>query len=156
MTLRFSLTVPALTLPLALTEALWTHARREAPTECVGLLGGRLLASGRAEVQALYPLPNSAVTPETRYEVAPGPLLRALRAIEAQGQVLVAIYHSHPQGPGTPSATDRQRAAYDVPYLIADLRGGSLRAFALPAGQELVLDAPYGPASTPSTRRAQR
>jgi proteasome lid subunit RPN8/RPN11 len=154
-----SLTLPGLHLPAALADVLWTQARLAQPQECVGLLGGQPAdADGLwlAAVQAVYPLPNSAAAPERRYQVAPGPLLRALRALEAQGQVLVGLYHSHPLGPATPSATDRQQAAYSVPYLIADLASGTLRAYLLPAGQEVPLHATQGPASGPSTRRAQR
>ena len=48
-------------------------------------------------------------------------MLRALKAIQAEELELVAIYHSHPHGPAQFSRTDQQKAAYDVPYLIADL-----------------------------------
>lgn len=131
----------ALHLPRVLEDALWAHARRDAPAECVGAIGGHERPDG-LYAHALYPLPNIAPDPVRHYLADPGHLLRALRAMQAEGLSLVALYHSHPNGPATPSRTDTQLAAYSVPYLIADLRGGSLLAYLLPDGRavEIVLD----------------
>lgn len=129
--------VPWLTLPRALRSRLWEHARREAPRECVGLLGGR----GRL-VTSLYPLTNVAPHPERAYRADDLELLRALRAMRAEALDLVGIYHSHPHGPPHPSDEDRRLAAWDVPYLIADLGGRTLRAYLLPSGQEVRVESP--------------
>lgn len=126
----------SLTLPPRLVAALWRHAEREAPRECVGALGGRPMT---AEALALYPLANVAPDPERTYLADPGHLLRALRAMEAGGLSLVALYHSHPRGPAMPSRTDRQLATYDVPYVIADLTARTLRAYRLPGGEAVPL-----------------
>ncbi|GBF05402.1 Mov34/MPN/PAD-1 protein [Deinococcus aerius] len=127
-----------LLLPPALVGALWDHAEREAPRECVGALGGRLMASG-AEAAALYPLANVSSDPERTYLAHPGHLLRALRAMEAAGLTLVGLYHSHPRGPAEPSLTDTRLAAYPVPYVIADLRTRTLHAYRLPEGLPVAL-----------------
>lgn len=125
---------PALTLPAPLRARLWGHARAQAPRECVGLLGGR---AGVAS--ALYPLRNVAPFPERAYRADDLELLRALKAMRREEQELLGIYHSHPHGPDRPSATDVRLARYAVPYLIADLSSGSLRAFLLPEGEEVRL-----------------
>ena len=122
----------ALVVPASLLAALWAHARREAPRECVGVLGGR-----GAAALALYPLANVASRPERAYRADDRELLRAFLAMRSEALDLVAIYHSHPHGPPGPSAEDRRLAGYDVPYLIADLAGGTLRAFLLPGGEEV-------------------
>lgn len=129
-------------LPRVLAEALWAHARRDAPAECVGAIGGHEHPDG-LHAHALYPLPNIAPHPARQYLADPIHLLRALRAMQAEGLSLVALYHSHPTGPATPSRTDTRLAAYSVPYLIADLRGGSLRGYSLPDGRavEIMSDA---------------
>ncbi len=127
-----------LLLPPALVGALWAHAEREAPRECVGALGGRVAESG-AEALALYPLANVSPDPERTYLAHPGHLLRALRAMEAGGLTLVGLYHSHPRGPARPSVTDTHLAAYPVPYVIADLRTRTLHAYRLPEGSPVVL-----------------
>lgn len=89
---------------------------------------------------SLYPLTNVSPHPERAYRAHDLELLRALRAMRAEALELVGIYHSHPHGPPQPSDEDRRLAAWDVPYLIADLRTGTLRAYLLPSGQEIRVD----------------
>lgn len=125
-------------LPRPLEAALWTHARRDAPHECVGALGGHVCGADFV-ARALYPLPNVAPEPERAYLAGPESFLRAMRAMREGCMTLVGLYHSHPRGPAWPSETDRRLAAYPVPYLIADLRGGTLRAYLLPEGGEVPL-----------------
>ena len=127
-----------LILPPALADALWAHARREAPRECVGAIGG-YARGGAAHAAALYPLPNIAPDPERTYLADPGHLLRALRAMQLGGQTLVALYHSHPRGPAWPSDADARLAAYPVPYVIADLPAQVLTAYRLPGGERVAL-----------------
>ncbi|MFC4453364.1 M67 family metallopeptidase [Deinococcus sonorensis] len=114
--------------------ALWQHVNQALPQEAVGVLGGRA-----GVIQAVYPLPNRAQDPLRTYLADPGALVRVLKAMQADGQDWLAIYHSHPQGPAWPSRTDLERATYRLPYLIADARRGELRAFLLPGGQEVEL-----------------
>ncbi|WP_034385128.1 Mov34/MPN/PAD-1 family protein [Deinococcus sp. YIM 77859] len=123
----------ALILPPVLAAALWAHADRAAPHECVGAIGGDVRGNV-AEAVALYPLANISPDPQRTYLADPGHLLRALRAMQAGGLTLVALYHSHPQGPARPSGTDTRLAAYSVPYVIADLSTRTLAAFLLPQG----------------------
>lgn len=132
--------MPAVTLrlPPVLVAALWAHAERDAPRECVGALGGAF-AGQEAQALALYPLANVSPDPERTYLADPGHLLRALRAMEAAGLTLVGLYHSHPRGPAGPSGTDTRLAAYPVPYVIADLRTRTLRAYRLPEGSPVAL-----------------
>lgn len=134
----------SLDLSPLLRRQLWAHARSAAPRECVGVLGGQDSGgqnegeSGwRAEVYV--PLPNVAARPEAEYQADPGALIRALRGFRAAGLTLCGIFHSHPRGPQQPSPTDIANAAYDVPYLIADLSAGTLHAFLLPDGGEVAV-----------------
>lgn len=129
----------SLILPAILADALWAHAARDYPRECVGALGG----TGRtaenwndeeARAEALYPLPNVSPSPASEYLADPLRLLRALKAMRADGLSLVALYHSHPHGPAQPSPTDLRMAAYPVPYVIADMQRRVLRAYRLPQG----------------------
>lgn len=125
-------------LPPALRQALWSHAAREAPRECIGALGG-VWQGQQARALAFYPLPNISPLPETQYLADPGHFLRALRAMQREELELVALYHSHPYGPGRPSLTDTRLAEYPVPYVIADLKSRVLTAYLLPNGEQVTL-----------------
>ena len=132
------MTAPQLELSRALQQQLWAHAQQAAPEECVGVLGGQSTPLGWRAAR-YTPLPNSAPRPTVQYQAEPAALIRALRAFRAGGLELAALFHSHPAGPAHPSASDIAQAGYDVPYLIADLRGGTLRAFLLPTNTEVSL-----------------
>lgn len=124
----------SLSLPAPLVRRLWAQVRAELPRECVGLLGG---LDGQAVT--LYPLHNVAPEPLRAYQADSLELLRALKAMRAEGLALVGIYHSHPRGPARPSPDDRRLAAYPVPYLIADPLRAELRAYRLPELTEVPL-----------------
>lgn len=99
-------------------EQLIAQARRDAPYETCGLIGG---AAGRA--LQIYPLKNVDEDPRVRYLADPQELLHAIRDVEEghEWQVL-AIYHSHPATPGYPSPTDVARAFYpEAIYILISL-----------------------------------
>jgi proteasome lid subunit RPN8/RPN11 len=116
----------------ALLEQTLSHLRLEAPNEGVGLWVGH---GGR--VERIVPLPNLHEQPLSAYNADPQALIGALRGLEREGLELVAIYHSHPQGPPRPSQTDRSRAFWRVPYVIFALETGEARAYNLPQGEEV-------------------
>ncbi len=104
------------------------HARRDAPRECCGLIGGNL-----TNTQTVYPLRNVASDPLVTYEAAPEDLFAAQRAMRARGEQFLAIYHSHPRAKDPePSATDVRLAYYpSAVYFIVGLgdKQPCLRAF---------------------------
>ena len=75
---------------------------------------------------------NAHPVPVTRYTIDPREQLRAFRDMEAKGEDLVAIYHSHPITQPYPSPTDRAEAHYpDAFYVLVSLRDTTpeIRAF---------------------------
>lgn len=116
-------------IPRALWQTMREQVCREAPLEACGLLAGN---NGRA--QAIYPISNILASP-VRFRMAPYEQLQAFEAIEQAGQTLLGIYHSHPNGPATPSETDLQESRYAVMNLIWSPGMGiwSARAFWLEA-----------------------
>jgi [CysO sulfur-carrier protein]-S-L-cysteine hydrolase len=124
----------------ALIDEIVAHAREEAPNECCGLIGG---ANGRAAT--LYRARNDLHSP-VRYNVHPQDLLRITNEIEAQGEELTAIYHSHTRSEPYPSQTDINLAENwpDPVYLICSLAGSEpeTRGFAIRDGavEEVELD----------------
>jgi len=112
-------------IPRRLWQSMREQVSREAPLESCGLVAGR---KGLAE--KIYPVKNMLASP-ARFRMEPHEQLRAFEAIEDSGLDLLAIYHSHPTGPATPSETDIQESQYEVISLIWSPRNSewSLRAF---------------------------
>jgi proteasome lid subunit RPN8/RPN11 len=108
------------------------QARRELPHECCGLLAG---VAGR--VERVFLGTNVDHSPFTYY-MEPKEVLKATMEIEAAGQELLAIYHSHTHTPAYPSATDVAKAHYpDSLYLIISLKDPALpevRGFRITGG----------------------
>jgi len=106
----------------AARDDIVAHARTGAPEEVVGVLVGERGPTDR--VTRIERATNAAATPETRYELDPAEQLSLLESVEAEGREVVGFYHSHPNGPAGPSATDAARAAWDgYVYAIVSLAG---------------------------------
>ena len=118
-----------LTLSHALLDEMLAHVNRLFPEEACGLVGG---LDGRAA--RLYPVENVRHSP-VAFEMEPVQQIKALLAMEAEGLELIAIYHSHPDGPARPSITDVANAYYpDAVQLIISLANRqqpSIRAFTI-------------------------
>jgi proteasome lid subunit RPN8/RPN11 len=125
-----------LSLPAAVVDAILAHAGEALPLEACGLLAGH---PGSGEVTRYHPARN-AIGSRSAYEVDPEDLVRIMFAIEAHGEELAAVFHSHPATPAVPSASDIRDAAYPVVQVIASLndptrpalRGWRLRPGAAP------------------------
>ena len=104
-------------LPRTLVNRLLGAAQRSPQAEVCGLVASR---GGRPE--KVYPVTNVAGQPGKLFRMEPKELIDSMRRIREQGEELFAIYHSHPHGPATPSATDLREAEYpDALYLIVSL-----------------------------------
>lgn len=115
------------------------HVRAGLPNEACGLLAG---LDGR--VTQVYPVENVDHSP-VRYTMSPTEQVRTMVAIEEAGWELLSIYHSHPNGPATPSATDLARAYYpEVVYIILspDQRG-EWRAKGFNLSEDSVVEVPF-------------
>ncbi len=121
-----------LRLPLTLYEEMLAQVRAGYPEEACGLIGGRF---GRAE--RLYPVENILHSP-VAYEMEPLQQVRAMLAMEAERLDLLAIYHSHPEGPARPSSTDIAQAYYpeqaQLIISLTDRARPSMRAFMIVDG----------------------
>jgi [CysO sulfur-carrier protein]-S-L-cysteine hydrolase len=109
------------------------HARAEAPNECCGMIGGH---DGSAT--SIHRARNAEESP-LRYVIHPTDQLRIMEEIEARGEELAAIYHSHTGSPAYPSQTDINLAENwpDPLYVICSLadREPEVRAFAIRDGE---------------------
>jgi len=107
---------PALIEILQLTRDHWQSMRRHvdacAPLEACGLLAGRGMS-----IEVVLVMHNQAQSP-TRFVLDPREQLLAFDSIESQGLDLLGVFHSHPAGPETVSATDIAEAAYPVVHVV--------------------------------------
>ncbi len=79
---------------------------------------------------------NAAPAPSVRYRIDPREQLGAFHSMDAAGEELFGIYHSHPASVAFPSPTDRAEAYYpDTVYVLISLRSGApeLRAYRIAA-----------------------
>lgn len=104
-------------LPAELLETIVAHARQEVPREVCGWMAGR-----DGKITSVFPVPNAAEDPLTRFLMEPVAQVRTMRKIAEIGLDLVGTYHSHPRTPARPSARDIQLAVYpEIAHLILSL-----------------------------------
>lgn len=127
-----------LRLPRPLVNEILTQAQHSPEQEICGLI-----AAKNGEANHCYPVSNHAPHPECRYQMDPKGQIDAMRRMREAGEALIAIYHSHPHTPATPSTTDIEEASYpDAVYLIISLdTTGVLQmsAFQIAAGRATAL-----------------
>ncbi|MEF8801092.1 MAG: desampylase [Halolamina sp.] len=112
-----------LVLPTAVRDALLSHADSGGDEEICGVLAGDY-GQERSCVEAAHPTANAAEKPRTRYRIDPEELLATIESVEQGGREVVGFYHSHPNGPAAPSATDAARATWTgYSYVICSLDG---------------------------------
>lgn len=101
----------------ALIDEMVAHAREDLPNECCGMIGGR-----DGEANRVVRVENAAASP-LRYEMDPQGQYDALKAIEDDGEELLAIYHSHTRSAAYPSQTDVNEARMwpEQVYVIVSL-----------------------------------
>ena len=76
------------------------------PFEACGLVGGK-----QQRVLDIFPIANALHSP-VRFRMEPAEQVRVVLDLEGRGWDMLAIYHSHPNGPDHPSPTDLMEAAY--------------------------------------------
>ena len=105
-----------LTMQRRVYDAMLDAARRAAPLEACGLLGGR-----HEQATDFYELENTDASGE-HYTMSPAEQFAAVKDMRARGTRMLAIWHSHPATPARMSGEDL-RLAYtpDVLYLILSL-----------------------------------
>ena len=84
-----------------MARAMIAHAARASPREACGLI----VYDRIGRPVELHPTANAHPDLD-RFEVDPAEHFAILRGAEDRGRRIGAVYHSHPQGPARPSATD--------------------------------------------------
>jgi proteasome lid subunit RPN8/RPN11 len=113
--------MPVLALEADAEQEIRRHGAETYPNECCGAL----IADGGRIVEA-FRLPNTtAEGPRRRFMIGPQDYrLAEARASERRG-TLAGFYHSHPDHPARPSATDLAQAWPNLTYIIVAVREGT-------------------------------
>lgn len=102
-----------LDVPEPVCQEMIAHCRASLPNEGCGILAGR---GGQARV--FYPVKNTEASP-SGFFMDPAEQIRVMRTMREEGLRMLAICHSHPDGPAYPSEKDVRLAFYeDAVYLI--------------------------------------
>lgn len=112
-------------IPAALLREIEAHCEAGYPEEVVGVLVGKEEVSDRA-VTEIVRLENMRVENRARrYTVDPLALAKIERETYARGLLVLGFYHSHPDHPAEPSATDLEWAWPFYSYIIQSVQKGS-------------------------------
>jgi proteasome lid subunit RPN8/RPN11 len=104
-----------LRLTASLRDEIVAAARAALPNEAVGLL------VGSAGPERYIAMANAAASPY-RYSIDPAEQLRVWTELDARGESVWSIVHSHVRSPAEPSATDVELAYFpESLYLIVSL-----------------------------------
>jgi proteasome lid subunit RPN8/RPN11 len=108
---------PEIRIPRKLTNQLLHLAQQSPDFEICGFISSR-----NGLPTHCYPIQNIAEQPGQHFLFDPAQQIAAMKKMRAANEELLAIYHSHPSAPATPSNTDLELAAYpDALYLIISL-----------------------------------
>jgi proteasome lid subunit RPN8/RPN11 len=92
-----------------LAAQLLGAAARAFPRECCGLIEGMRIEGGW-RAAALHEAANLAEDPARRFLIDPQTQFDLMRALRSSENRIIGCFHSHPDGPPEPSATDRAGA----------------------------------------------
>jgi [CysO sulfur-carrier protein]-S-L-cysteine hydrolase len=116
--------VYGLNIPAGLQQEMMTHIQACLPEEGCGLLIGT-----GSTIEKVFPIVNDLHSP-TAFRMNAEEQFKVLIWQGEHKKDLLAIYHSHPNGPDHPSPRDLAEFVYpESPYLIWSLRGRQWRAF---------------------------
>lgn len=106
-------------------QAIRDHGAATYPEECCGFLLGTVSTEGNV-VQTIHRIENAQEeNRERRFLMGPGDFLKADRAARQLGLDVVGTYHSHPDHPAQPSATDLEHATFPgFTYIIVSVQQG--------------------------------
>jgi len=114
-------------------DEIVAHCQAEYPNEACGLVAGKEGVAVR-----VIPMRNADASPAT-YRLDAEEQFRVFEDMDAEGQDVWGIFHSHTHSEAYPSATDRRQALYpEAHYLILTLQDRSaprLRGFRILDGE---------------------
>ena len=112
-------------LSLNQLKAIADAAEAAYPAEACGLLVGVKRPGDHWRVGRVEPARNVATDPSRAFEVDPGLRIGLERELRGTDRQVIGHYHSHPDSPARPSATDLAMVHEpDLVWLIVAVAGG--------------------------------
>jgi [CysO sulfur-carrier protein]-S-L-cysteine hydrolase len=106
-----------LEIPESIFDAVIAHAQSGFPLEVCGILGG-----SDGVVTSHHVMTNTDASNE-HFMMDPKEQFAVVKALRASNEVMLAIYHSHPESPARPSQEDiRLALTPNVCHLIVSLQ----------------------------------
>ena len=108
-------------------DALRRHGEETYPHESCGVLLGHVDEDGARIVTSIARCTNTRTdTPQNRYHIDPGELVRIQREGRERQEDIVGFYHSHPDHPAQWSETDLAEAHwFGCSYVITSVQNGT-------------------------------
>jgi proteasome lid subunit RPN8/RPN11 len=101
------------------------HAEAAYPNECCGVLLGGWAGEIRTILETVS-VENVSANPQNHYEISSPDLINILSHARSAALEILGFYHSHPDHPAQPSATDLAEAHWIAcSYLITSVRYGA-------------------------------
>jgi proteasome lid subunit RPN8/RPN11 len=107
--------------------AIRRHGEETYPHECCGILLGRTNDEGTRIVTSTARCGNTRTdSPQNRYNIDPGELVRIQRQGRERGEDIIGFYHSHPDHAARWSQTDLAEAHWiGCSYVITSVEKGN-------------------------------
>ena len=127
-------TTTSIRITADVVQRLHATARLAYPEEVCGLLLGKWMPGGILSTTQAVVVPNAARPAERthRYTIPPRLMLEWERIGQRSGLSIVGFFHSHPDAPPVPSATDASLAWPGYVYVIVAVSGTSAGASCKP------------------------
>jgi len=111
----YGIAMKTVQIPACVRDIMLAQSRAELPNECCGLLLGKQIIERAVPMRSIPPAPDA-------YYMDPEQQITVFTDMQATGEQLLGIYHSHPKGQVKPSGMDLQLAFHpDALYVIISL-----------------------------------
>lgn len=106
-------------------EQIFIHVKKSYPYETCGILLGQKEDAAKRVLRIVEANNLNRERAHDRYDMDPKDFYKADVVARNEGLEILGFYHSHPDHPAAPSATDKQKAWNGYSYMIVSVKGGA-------------------------------
>lgn len=120
----FGIGKSVITIPRSVYDEIIAHSKEAYPHECCGVVVGGTL-KGKRIFESHRAANTNTERANDRYLIDPKELNFIDKVARTQGMDILGFYHSHPDHPDKPSATDREWGQAGYSYIIVSVKKGT-------------------------------